>query len=700
VNGEGTILAVDDTPESLALLVRILGAAGYVVRPADSSELALAAVAASQPDLILLDVRMKGMGGLDLCRRLKASKKTSQIPIILISAFAEVKEWVEGLRLGAADYITKPFQTEELLSRVATQLSVRRANVALEVHEAALYQTNTLLNAEIVGRQRIEDELRRSLVRAERSRLAMLSTLEDQKRTENALRENEARLRDITFSMGDWVWETDEHGVYTFSSEKGVDYFGLTRKDVIGKTPFDFMTPDDAKRLPAVFLDIAARKAPIKDLENWNIKKNGERICLLTNGVPILDDAGNLKGYRGVDKDITEHKRADEEKRNLEARLQQAEKMESVGRLAGGVAHDFNNMLAVILGYSELALRQSDPAEPLHADLTEIHKAATRSADLTGQLLAFARRQTVAPKVLDLNETVAGMLNMLRPLIGENIDIKWEPAEGLWPVKVDPSQIDQILANLCVNARDAISGVGTLTIEMGNCRFDDQYCAANQWCAPGDFVRIALSDTGCGMDKDTLSHLFEPFFTTKVMGKGTGLGLATVYGIVKQNDGFLNVYSEPNLGTRFTVYLPRHVGNAAQAQSEVEARPSARGRETILLVEDEPAILMLTRRMLEHQGYTVLASSAPADAIRMAKEHSGEINLLMTDVVMPEMNGRILARNLRSVYPLVKRLFMSGYTADVIARHGVLDEGVHFIQKPFSQGDLAAKVRDALDAPV
>ncbi|MCX6545717.1 MAG: ATP-binding protein [Acidobacteria bacterium] len=401
---------------------------------------------------------------------------------------------------------------------------------------------------------------------------------------------------------------------------------------------------------------------------------------------------------RAVMLDITAHKRAEEEQARLETQLQQAQKMESVGRLAGGVAHDFNNMLSVILGHAELALAQVDLTQPLHADLEEIRKAAMRSADLTRQLLAFARKQTVAPRVLDLNDTVAGMINMLRRLIGENVDLQWRPAADLWPVNVDPSQIDQILANLCVNARDAISGVGKVTIETGNTTFDERYCAANVGCNPGDYVLLALSDDGCGMDKDTVSHLFEPFFTTKVMGKGTGLGLATIYGIVKQNSGSVNVYSEPNLGTTFKIYLPRHAGKAAEARTEGPTKPTARGQETILLVEDEPAILTLTKRMLEQQGYSVLAASTPGGAKSLAKEHAGEIHLLMTDVVMPEMNGRILARNLLYLYPRMKRLFMSGYTADVIAHQGVLDEGVHFVQKPFSTEELATKVRNALDA--
>jgi PAS domain S-box-containing protein len=391
-------------------------------------------------------------------------------------------------------------------------------------------------------------------------------------------------------------------------------------------------------------------------------------------------------------------KLAEEEKNQLEEQLQQAQKMESVGRLAGGVAHDFNNMLCVIIGYANLALMDLSPLQPLHTPLEEIRKAAERSADLTRQLLAFARKQTVIPQVLDLNKTVAGMLNMLQRIIGEDIHLAWQSGEGEWSVKMDPSQIDQILANLCVNARDAIADIGTITIETGNSIIDEGYCAHNAGFLPGDYVRLVVSDDGCGMDRETLAHIFEPFFTTKGVGEGTGLGLATVYGAVKQNNGFINVYSEPGLGTTFTIYLPRYAGKNLQVRTPLATDPLNCGRETILLVEDEAAILDISRMILTRLGYTVLAANSPSEALGLAREHPGALSLLMTDVVMPEMNGKDLAKKLVALHPQLKRLFMSGYPADVIAHHGVLEEGVHFIQKPFSMPDLAAKLREVFDS--
>jgi PAS domain S-box-containing protein len=396
-------------------------------------------------------------------------------------------------------------------------------------------------------------------------------------------------------------------------------------------------------------------------------------------------------------RDITESKRSEAERDKLQAQLHQAQKMESVGRLAGGVAHDFNNMLGVILGHIDMALVETDPTSTLHAGLLAVQHAAERSATLTRQLLAFARKQTVSPKVLDLNQTVAGMLQMLHRLIGEDIELQWRPGDSVWPVKIDPSQVDQILANLCVNARDAIADVGKVTIETRNTVLDEAFCAEHEGWVPGDFVLLSLSDNGSGMDSETLSHVFEPFFTTKQQGKGTGLGLATVYGAVKQNKGFISIYSELGLGTTVILYFPRHQGEEERSQQKNDPQPSPRGHEAILLVEDEPAILKMTKMMLERCGYRVLTASTPLEAIRLAGEHGCSLDLLMTDVVMPGMNGRDLANKLLEQYPRMRQLFMSGYTANVIAHHGVLEKGVHFIQKPFSMAELSSKIREVLD---
>jgi PAS domain S-box-containing protein len=412
----------------------------------------------------------------------------------------------------------------------------------------------------------------------------------------------------------------------------------------------------------------------------------------------IRDQKGQPASIFVTIHDLSAARKEMDEKVSLEKQLQQAQRMESVGRLAGGIAHDFNNMLGVIIGYTDVAMTQVDPAQPLHGFLGEIQKAAHHSADLTRQLLAFARKQTVMPRVLNLNETVEGMLKMLQRLIGENIVLDWRPGANLWAVKMDPSQIDQVLVNLCVNARDSITGVGKLSIATRNVVVDSTFCAACPDSRPGEYVLLAVSDSGCGMDKDTLAYIFEPFYTTKEIGEGTGLGLATVDGIVHQNNGFVNVDSEPGQGTTFTIYLPRYGERQIEEKSRTgEVKTAMGGQETVLVAEDEPTLLKLIRMMLEELGYTVLTASSPEEAMQLAREHASEIRLLITDVVMPEMSGRDLAERLLALYPHFKSLFMSGYTADIISSHGVLDEKVSFLQKPFSIDDLAEKVREALE---
>ncbi len=411
----------------------------------------------------------------------------------------------------------------------------------------------------------------------------------------------------------------------------------------------------------------------------------------------MYDGGGTVSGLLAMIEDITSHKRTEQERDSLQVQLVQAQKMESIGRLAGGVAHDYNNMLGVILGYTEMALEKLYEDDPLHKDLSEIQKAAERSADITRQLLAFSRQQTIAPAVLDLNQAITNLRGMIRRLIGENIELIWQLGDELWPVFMDPTQIDQILINLLVNARDAISDVGTISIETHSTTIDDEYCQTHYGFAPGDFVTLSITDNGCGMDRATRDKLFEPFFTTKMRGKGTGLGLATVYGILRQNNCFVNVYSEPGQGSMFTIYFPRY----RQDHDATEVRPALPhskrlGRETILLLEDEEAILTMTALMLKGLGYTVLACSTPSEALDSAAHQ--RIDLLITDVVMPEMNGRQVAERLQHQHPHLKTLFMSGYTANVIAHRGVLDKGVRFIQKPFSTNKLATMIREVLNA--
>ena len=484
-----------------------------------------------------------------------------------------------------------------------------------------------------------------------------------------------------------------ESGRYLEVNETFLKTMGYTMEEVLGKTSLELNTWVDPRDRQGIVAHVKERGG-IRKAEVQRKTRSGAIIDTLFSAETLILDGKQM--MISVTQEITEQKNAETEREKLHMQLLQAQKMESVGRLAGGVAHDFNNMLGVILGHAELMLSVIKPEAPHYTNLQEILKAARRSADLTRQLLAFARKQAIIPKVLNLNDTVEGMLKMLRRLIGEDIDIVWKPGSQLGAVKVDPAQVDQIMANLCVNARDAISGTGQVTIETENAFLDKAYCSIHAGFEPGKYVMLAIGDDGCGMDKNTLDNIFEPFFTTKKVGEGTGLGLATVYGIVKQNDGFINVYSEPGHGTTFKIYLPR-VEESVEEQSEAIARTIAKGNETILLVEDEETVLDLCKAVLQKFGYKILAARAPDHAIAMAERYEGSIHLLITDVVMPEMNGKDLRARIEKLRPHIKVIFMSGYTGNSIVHRGILEKYVHFLQKPFSVDSLAGKVREVLD---
>ncbi|MDX9715075.1 MAG: PAS domain S-box protein [Dissulfurispiraceae bacterium] len=511
----------------------------------------------------------------------------------------------------------------------------------------------------------------------------------ERKEAEKKLRESEERFRTMIEGAPDAIFiQIDQK--FAYLNEKAMQLFGADHPSkLLGVHVLDRIHPEYHEivneRLGLLY---GASKFFTKPLEEKFIRLDGDEVWVEVSAHSITYEGS--PGALVFVRDITERKA-------LEHQLLQAQKMESVGRLAGGVAHDFNNMLGVIIGYAEIALSKMAADDPLRSGIQEIHKTAKRSADLTKQLLAFARKQIISPKVLDLNKTVESMLKMLQRLMGEDIDLLWLPASNLWNIKLDPAQVEQVLANLCVNSRDAISGVGKVTIETGNIVFDEEFCAQNAGFIPGEYVQLLVSDTGRGMEKEVLKKAFEPFFTTKDVGKGTGLGLATVYGIVQQNNGFIKIYSEPGHGTTIKIFFAKNTESDSEPVSAPDIELQHGRGETVLIVEDEPSILVMAKIMLETLGYKVLTANRPNDAIRIASEHGEKINLLITDVIMPEMNGRDLSAKMLGFYPGLKLLFMSGYTADVIAQHGMLDEGVNFVQKPFSVKVLAAKVREVLD---
>ena len=539
----------------------------------------------------------------------------------------------------------------------------------------------------------VEIESRNFEQEGETFRVTAVRDVSERMRTEEDLRKRENLLQRVFEVLPIGLWFADHEGTLLRGNPMGAKIWGAEPHVSISEYGIF-----KAWRLPS--------REPI-EAEDWALARtirqkvtitdemleiqafDGQRKTILNSTAPVVDDRGNIEGAIVVNIDISEQKL-------LEEQLRQAQKMESIGRLAGGVAHDFNNMLGVILGYAEMAMEKMDAAHPIYNYLLEIHSAARSSANITRQLLTFARKQAIAPQILDFNDTVESMLKMLRRLIGEDIHLAWLPGISAGMVNMDPSQIDQILANLCVNARDAISASGTITIQTDAVYLDETFCSGHSSISPGHYIKLVISDDGCGMSREVQKNLFEPFFTTKELGKGTGLGLATVYGIVKQNKGRITVQSEPGKGSSFILYLPRVLAPTdGEDQEKVSSRLENRSA-TVLLVEDSSTLLNMTAQMLRHLGHKVLTASSAEEAMNVVKTHQGGIQLLLTDVIMPDMNGKNLSQALSTLYPDLKTLYMSGYTADIIAPHGVLEKGIHFIHKPFKLSELSRKINETL----
>ncbi len=526
---------------------------------------------------------------------------------------------------------------------------------------------------------------------------AFATDIGDRKQMEWALIKNEGLLRTLFQSLPDMIWLKDQEGSYITCNQKFELFVGRPEQELIGKTDYDLFDREVADVFRIHDQKAISTGRLSSNLEWITYASTGEKALIEAIKTPMYDDNGELIGVLGVGRDITERHNAEQAQAKLEEQLQQAQKMESIGRLAGGVAHDFNNMLGVILGDIDLLRLKIDANDPIYSDLTRVFNAAERSAALTRQLLAFARKQIISPITLNLNETVAGLFPMLRRLIGEEVELKWHPGEKLAHVRIDPAQLDQILVNLCLNARDAIAGPGSISIATGQRTLDADYCAEQVDLTPGDYVELSVSDTGPGISDDIKANIFEPFFTTKE-NMGTGLGLATVYGIVKQNHGNIEISDCPQQGACFHIYLP--VDNQPSSRQQTFLADQTQlpgGQETVLLVEDEEFLLDMVPKMLEHLSYRVLVVSNPQEALEMLEKTNENIDLLLTDVVMPTMNGQELANRVQALIPGIKTVFISGYTADIIARHGIIDDNVHFVQKPFTVRALATKVRSALD---
>ncbi|HEX8138035.1 MAG TPA: response regulator [Pyrinomonadaceae bacterium] len=638
-NSDTSVLVVDDTPDRLELMKLLLRQGGYHVFTARDGCEAFEVARRERPLLVVSDVAMPGADGIELCRWLRADSELCAIPILLVSALRiDDQSAIEGLQAGADEYLEAPYDPMRLIAHV--------------------------------------------------------SRLVERARSEELLRESEERYRMLFQSSPQPMWVFDEETLrFLAVNEAAIHHYGYSREEFLGMTIKDIRPTED---VPALLGDVGQRSRGIDVAGTWrHRKKDGTLIAVDVTSHELVFDGRPAKLVLAFD--VSARKEAEEALKRSEEQLRQSQKLEAVGRLAGGVAHDFNNILTAIMGYAELTLRRIGQEDGLRHNIEEIKKAAVRAGSLTQQLLAFSRKQVLQPKVLDLNLIVDEMDRMLRRLIGADIDLVTILEPHLGHIRADPGQIEQIMMNLVVNARDAMPRGGKLTIETKNVYLDRAYAQIHLSARPGPYVMLAVSDTGEGMDSMTREQIFEPFFTTKEKGKGTGLGLSMVYGIVKQSGGNVWVYSEPGRGTTFKIYLPQVDEGVSTEAGMTEAERTARGVETVLMVDDDDALRELIAETLESEGYTVLAARNGQEALELCARRDKPVDLLITDVVMPELSGRELAERLTARCDEIKVLYMSGYTDDAVVRHGVLEEGAFFLQKPFTLDALTRKVRAVLD---
>jgi PAS domain S-box-containing protein len=519
---------------------------------------------------------------------------------------------------------------------------------------------------------------------------AVARDVTEQRNAYLVLRESESRFRDVTEAAGEYIWETGLDSRYTFLTERACAITGYSLSELLGHKPSDFMPLEEKERVTKWFKPYEEAFLPFRDLEHQTITKSGAIITQSINGVPRFDAHGNFLGWRGTGMDITAHK-------NLQEQVYQSQKMESIGRLAGGVAHDFNNLLTAIRGYTEMATDILDETHPAKRYLQNVELASDRATQLTAQLLAFARKQIIEPRIVDLRQQMQEFRDIVARLIGEDIRISLYADADLWQVKIDPGQFEQIVVNLAVNARDAMPQGGRLTLSLFNRSLSiTEPMVSARDIAAGDYVHFMVQDTGMGMEEEVRRHIFEPFFTTKAPGRGTGLGMATCHGIVKQHEGHIWVQSEVGHGTTFHIYLPRVSSPLSTAEEEVLS-PLRGGEERILLVEDEASVRDIAQRVLEQQGYLVSSASNGSEALELFQSAQTPFDLVLTDVIMPEMSGKQLVERLQAEQPLIKILYTSGYTGDMLDKQEIDEEGVAFLPKPYTPQVLARKVREVLD---
>jgi two-component system cell cycle sensor histidine kinase/response regulator CckA len=629
------ILIVEDESIIASVIAAALKKFAYeVIDILNTGEAAAAVALQKKPDLILMDIRL--LGAMDGISAAEQIQQHLDIPIIYLTAYADEPTLERAKKTRPYGYIPKPFQEIELKTTI----------------EMALYKHGF----------------------------------------EVQLKESEAKFRSLFENSPDVIYISDKAGNILEINPAGLALFGYAREEIIGIKPDRmYADPEDCK----TFLRQIKNQKSVKDYELKLKNKKGDIIYgLETTGI-MTDQKGDMSGFQGIIRDITERRRLETEHKNLEAQLFQAQKMEALGQLAGGVAHDFNNLLTGISGFTKFAIEEMPEGSASRDDLQEVMKLAKRAEALTRQLLAFSRRQTLQTEVLNINRTVQDMIKMLDQLIGENIEFVFALAPELGNVNIAHSQLEQVLMNLVINARDAMGGGGKLTIETANSFLDQDYAAAHIGVIPGEYVMLAVSDTGCGMDEHTCQHMFEPFFTTKPQGKGTGLGLSTVFGIVSQLKGSIAITSAPAQGTTVKIYLPREAGPAAEC-APVPAGKRALKKGTILIVEKDPAILKVARRMIAACGYSVYTASLAPEAEKVMADHGQAVDLVLIDVMMPGRDGSRLFASWKKKYPQLRVLFMSGHMDSSLINEKILARGLPFIQKPFTPEVLTLKIAKSM----
>ncbi len=688
------VLLVDDNEPNLYYLSALLRAHGYETESARHGAEALVKARRSPPDLVVSDLLMPVMDGYTLLRQWTADPHLRGVPFVVYTAtYTEPEDEDLARGLGARAFILKPAEPEAFIARLrAVQSEAAPAPSALPTPppENGLFAEYS----EVLIRK-----LEQKTLQLEETNRALHTDVAAREATEAALRASEANLRLLTEAMPQLVWVSRADGKNVFTNQRWGEYTGLAASASEGDRWIDPFHPDDRARVSAAWAEAIATGGTYS-LEARIRRHDGAYRWWLVRGVPQRDGSGAITKWLGTCTDIDDIKRTAADLEQAHSQLRQAQKMEAIGRLAGGVAHDFNNLLSVILSYTTLVLDEMAPDAPMREELGEVRRAGERASDLTRQLLAFSRQQMLQPRVLDLGKVLRDMEKMLRSLLGEDVDLALA-TEGLaGKVHVDPSQIEQIVMNLSINARDAMPRGGKLTIEATDVELDQSYVALHPGAAAGWYVMLAATDCGAGMDAATRERIFEPFFTTKEKGKGTGLGLSTVFGIVEQSHGHIEVYSEPGVGTCFKIYLPRTDRQAAEPEHlSLPVAAALRGSETVLVVEDDSQVRAMTCAILRRSGYRVMEAGDGDAALALSGSFEGEIHLLLTDVVMPRMSGREVAEHIAATRARIKVLYVSGYTDKSIVHHGILDDGIAFLQKPITPDALLRRIREVLTAP-